>query len=162
MGSRSLQVVDYRAHSVRQLDCQSAYCNIQMLLSNYVQNISYCINENYYRSQTKLRKGKVSRSVCQEFCPQGGCVSQHALRQTPPVSTGRVVCIPACTGADTPLGRHPSWADTLPRQTPHPGRHPLGRHTPPDGHCSGRYASYWNAFLYLVTNSCNNVLTTTE
>ena len=35
--------------------------------------------------------------------------------------------------AYTPLGRH-----TL----------PLGRAPPPaDGHCSGRYASYWNAFL---------------
>ena len=42
--------------------------------------------------------------------------------------------------ADTPLGRPPI------RQT-----HPLGRHpTPPsDGYCSGRYASYWNAFLYI-------------
>ena len=37
-----------------------------------------------------------------------------------------------------------------------PGRHPPGRHPSPwadtphpwaDGHCSGRYASYWNAFL---------------
>ena len=32
-----------------------------------------------------------------------------------------------------PLGRHPLWADT----PPHPA----------DGHCGGRYASYWNAFL---------------
>ena len=37
----------------------------------------------------------------------------------------------------------------------HPLGHPLGRHpradTPPpvDGHCSVRYASYWNAFLFL-------------
>ena len=28
------------------------------------------------------------------------------------------------------------------------GVHPPGRHPPPrDGHCSGRYTSYWNAFL---------------
>ena len=58
---------------------------------------------------------------------------------------------------DIPPGR-PSWADT-PRQTPPPGRLTLGRHIPPgrhpprqtvprDDHCSGRYASYWNAFLY--------------
>ena len=73
--------------------------------------------------------------------------------------------IPVCTGVDTrgrypsmhwgryPLGRYPSM---------HWGRHPLGRypsmhlgrHTPaagrppPNGHCSGRYASYWNAFLF--------------
>ena len=37
------------------------------------------------------------------------------------------------SGADIP----PSWADT----------------PPADGHCSGRYASYWNAFL-LETSSC--------
>ena len=29
---------------------------------------------------------------------------------------------------------------------PQGGVHPLGRH-PPDGHSSGPYASYWNAFL---------------
>ena len=40
-----------------------------------------------------------------------------------------------------PLGRQPS------------GRHPLlGRHPLPrtDSYCSGRYASYWNAFLFLL------------
>ena len=36
-------------------------------------------------------------------------------------------------------GVHPPWADP-PRQTP-----------PSDGHCSGRYASYWNAFLLSVS-----------
>ena len=66
--------------------------------------------------------------------------------------------------ADTPLGRHapgqtpPSWAD-IPNplgQTPLPrlGRHPA----PADGYCSGRYASYWNAFLFCsmspVYSSC--------
>ena len=49
---------------------------------------------------------------------------------------------------------HP-WAGTPPGQAHTPGQvHPLGRHTPlgrytpPDGHCSGRYESYWNAFLF--------------
>ena len=41
-------------------------------------------------------------------------------------------------GQTHPLGRHPPWADTSP---PNPG----------DGHCSGRYASYWNALLSLVS-----------
>ena len=58
--------------------------------------------------------------------------------------------------ADTALGRHTPRADTS---------HPPGRHLPPpwadtshppgqtpqppsDGHCSRRYASYWNAFLF--------------
>ena len=46
-------------------------------------------------------------------------------------------------GTDTPLGR-PPWQTPL-------GRHTLlGRPLLRDGHCSRRYASYWNAFL-LVT-----------
>ena len=48
--------------------------------------------------------------------------------------------------------RHPLPVQTPPRtDTPSGQIHPLGRHpwpnTPPDGHCSGRYASYWNKFL---------------
>ena len=40
-----------------------------------------------------------------------------------------------------PPGRYP-WVDTL------PGRHPRADKPPPrDGHNSGRYAYYWNAFL---------------
>ena len=40
-------------------------------------------------------------------------------------------------------------ADIPPGQTHPLGRHPLGRQTHPsqDGHCSRRYASYWNALL---------------
>ena len=68
-----------------------------------------------------------------------------------------------------PLGTHPPWAHThTPGQTPlgkQPptravtphwadtplGRHPLGR-PHPDGQSSGRYASYWNAFLLQIFN----------
>ena len=47
-------------------------------------------------------------------------------------------CWQGVCGRHSP-GRTPfPWADTL----------PLGRHPQPqDGYCSGRYASYWNAFL---------------
>ena len=51
---------------------------------------------------------------------------------------------------DTPLVRHIPRADTL---NPHPW----------DGHCSGRYASYWNAFLFWILNcpttyrDCNEI-----
>ena len=38
-------------------------------------------------------------------------------------------------------GVHPPWADTTPRQTPSPTQ---------DSHCSGRYASYWNAFMFSI------------
>ena len=64
--------------------------------------------------------------------------------------------------ADTPLGRPPGQTpprQTPPRQTP-PGRHPQAD-TPSRKHLvpfryygirssSGQYASYWNAFLYVV------------
>ena len=43
-------------------------------------------------------------------------------------------------GADSPWNRHPPGADTPPEQTP-PPRY---------GHCCGRYASYWNAFLSII------------
>ena len=39
-------------------------------------------------------------------------------------------------------GRHPPWADTPRSDTPAP--------PPRDGHCSGRFASYFNAFLFLT------------
>ena len=47
-----------------------------------------------------------------------------------------------CTGTDTsPLGRHP------PGQPPSQADTTLNTPLPPDGHCSGWYASFWNAFL---------------
>ena len=50
-----------------------------------------------------------------------------------------------------PLGRHPQ-ADTPLGRHPIPQAYPQDRHPPPpqDGHCSGRYASYWNAFLCVI------------
>ena len=57
-------------------------------------------------------------------------------------------------GADTPRNRHPPGTDTTPAaDTPHRSRHPPGsRHPPREADSSirstsGRYASYWNAFL---------------
>ena len=46
-------------------------------------------------------------------------------------------------GIHTPTG-------TPPRQvhTPHGQVHPRQVHSHHDGHCSGQYASYWNAFLF--------------
>ena len=65
-----------------------------------------------YRPQTKLRKGNVFTSVCQQFCPQreGGVhpLGRRPLDRPPP-------------RAD-PLGRHPAEQTHLPGQTPLPGR----------------------------------------
>ena len=60
--------------------------------------------------------------TCLSFCPKGGVyLSMHW--DTPPCPVH--------------AGIHPR-ADT-----------PLGRYPPPNGHWSGRYASYWNAFLWI-------------
>ena len=70
------------------------------------------------------------------FCSQGGMYPSMHWADTPPPR------------AHTPLPGHtPSWVDTP------PGRHPLHsacwdtRPPPRRGHCSGRYASYWDALL---------------
>ena len=115
-------------------------------------------------------------SVRQEFCPMGGGgVSQHAPGsegcsrhtpwtdtpgQTPPGQTPPGADTPwEDTPGETPPGQTPPqadtpWADTPPGQTPlwsdTPSPRadtPLGKHSS-DDHCSRRYASYWNAFLF--------------
>ena len=61
-------------------------------------------------------------------------------------SVHRGVCILACIGADTATPVYPSIQHAFGKTPPvYPSMH-WGRHPP--GHCSGRYASYWNAFLY--------------
>ena len=84
---------------------------------------------------------------CLSFCPQGGIWQIPSLAENPPSRDppGQRPPGPTPPGQTHsldkhPLGRHPpTWADTRPpRQRP-----------PSDGHCSGRYASYWNAFLFL-------------
>ena len=79
------------------------------------------------------------------------------------------VCLSACwdthpPGRYIPLGRYPPSRYTPSAQAGTPCRqvHPPGRHTPRqvhprrqlhphhDGHCSRRYASYWNAYLYFI------------
>ena len=97
------------------------------ILQDYVQVVRLQVSplvsakketQNNYHPQTKLRKGNVFTSVCQELCPKGGVsAAVHAGIHTPQ--------------ADTPLDRHP-LAYT-----------PLGRHP----NSSGWYTSYWNAFL---------------
>ena len=97
-------------------------------------------------------------------CPQRGegvSASVHGGIPNPPKSRHP-------PGADTPLGadtprsghtpqsRSPPEQTTTWEQTPlsrHPlEQTPLGADTlppPRNGHCCGRYASYWNAFLFV-------------
>ena len=100
---------------------------------------------------TKLGQGNIFTSVCQEFCPQGGgCLPQCMLGYTSPQSRPPL-------GADTPQTRQtpprirqtphpPDQADTPPR----PGRHPPREAYSSIRSTSGRYASYWNAFLFTI------------
>ena len=85
--------------------------------------------------------GKVMFSQV-SVCPRGRGVHPPG-RQTPPGQTPAGKIHPRQTH---PLGRHTPWADTPPL-----GRHTSSEQTPPpprDSYCSGRYTSYWNAFLF--------------
>ena len=90
-------------------------------------------------------------------CPGG--VSAQVGVYLPRGFTCRGVYLPrvcTCPGG-VPVGGVPASVHAgihTPRQTPR-----LGRHTshwadtpppPPGGHCRGRYASYWNAFLFYM------------
>ena len=141
---------------------------------------------NLLPAATKLGQGNIFTSVCQEFCPQGGCLPQCMLGYTTPPGPDphpppdQAHTPPGSTQhppgsrhppdqahpldqAHTPQTRHtPLGADTPPGadpQPPGPGTHPpradppRSTDTPPwEADCSirstsGRYASYWNAFL---------------
>ena len=104
------------------------------------QNRIICCVRKAYQKETVprklswsyLRQGNAFTRVCHSVHRGVAGRYQSPSRQTPLLA-----------------GKHPP-----PEGTPLTGRHPLaGRHppgqTPPsDGHCSGRYASYWNAFLF--------------
>ena len=94
-------------------------------------------------------------------------------------SVHRRGCLPKCLlgytpWADTPPRADTPWADPQgrhppgqippgrhpPQQTSPPSRHPPGQNPTPhpeDGYCCGRYASYWNAFLWIsvITRNCS-------
>ena len=131
----------------------------------------------FYRRQRSCGQGYVFTPVC-DSVPGGVSASVHAGipptwsrhhlgADTPPEQT------PHPLGADTPWSRHPPGADTPPptpqEQTPLGADTPPGAdtspeqtHTPPEQtppppprktyssirSTSGRYAFYWNAFLF--------------
>ena len=64
--------------------------------------------------------------------------SRHPPEQTPPGAD--TLPGPDTPRADTPWTTTP-WTTAPPGPDPPPGRH---------GHCCGRYASYWNAFLFKI------------
>ena len=106
-------------------------------------------NYHFYRPQTKFAKVMFSQV---SVCSWGGGVSAplHAGIHPPGLTPN---------WADTPPGKTPSWAHTPP-WAHLPGRHPpaqcmLGYTHPCPVHAgihstSGKYVSYWNAFLYYI------------
>ena len=120
---------------------------------------AYGVNVYYYRLHRSLGQGNVFRSVCQEFCPQGGYASVYAGIPPPPLwnQAGTALGPSRHTPGPgtppepgTPCSRHPPRAGTL---------LPPGAGTPPTRHpqrsacwemraTSRRYPSYWNAYLF--------------
>ena len=108
----------------------------------------------HYRPQRSCGQGNVFTGVC---LSTGGGVCLSAAGMPYPPGPGRPPPGP---------GRPPGTRQTPPgaRQThPGPGRPPLGTGRPPLGtgrppreadssirSTSGRYASYWNAFLFII------------
>ena len=87
---------------------------------------------HFYSPQSSSGKVMFLHLSVSHSVHRGVCLSQHALRQTTP-------------WAD--ISQH-ALGQTSPGQTynsMYSGRSPL-----PDGHYSGWYASYWNAFLLKI------------
>ena len=104
----------------------------------------------FYRPQRSCGQGNIFAPVCHSV--HGGVSasphprSRHPPEQTPP-------------GTDTPQNRYPPQKQTSPEQTPPRADTPRADTTPQEADSgirsmSGRYASYWNAFLsfYLDLN----------
>ena len=101
------------------------------------------------------RKVMFSQACVKNSVHGGGVSTRHFLpgqtRQTPPPRQADTPQV------DTPLGRHPQVDTPLRADTPS-GQTLLWTDTPPaDGHCSRRYASYWNAFLFNSTSTLSSI-----
>ena len=84
----------------------------------------------------KILQCTQERLWCQNWGPSPNPLGRHTL-----IGRHPLVDTPL---EDTPPGRHThthTWANTTRAYTPLPTG---------DGHCSGRYVSYWNAFLFLI------------
>ena len=120
------------------------------LLPNMDELRKYCLTWQQYIF-TGRGQGNIFTPVRHSFCSQGGCLPQCMLGYPPK--------------ADPPRTRHPPPGTRLPWS-----RQPLDQ-TPPSGpdpppreadssirSTSGRYASYWNAFVLLLANTFQQLL----
>ena len=120
-----------------------------MLITWYNSYSIYYIQKHtkFLSSATKLQQSNIFTDICQSFCSGGMSTLVHAGIHL--------------LGRYTPMGRYTPWqVHTHPppgRYTPPPRQvqprqvQPPGRYIPAhNGHCSGWYASYWNAFLFVI------------
>ena len=153
---------------------RSVITSVKCLKMNHRNNSNYTVIK-FLPSATKLRRLCFYRRLSVHRGRVGVSASVHA--GIPPPSRSRHPPTPpgedtpqeqTLPGADTPPSRHPPRADTPWEQTPTradtpPEQTPPRADTPPEqthtsqeqtppppryGHCCGRFASYWNAFLY--------------
>ena len=112
----------------------SVTCTIPRHVFVQINIIDFC---SLLPAATKLGQGNIFTSVCQEFCPRGGGI--HPPDQAPPDQA------PPDQAPPGPGPPGPGPPGTRPPR-------PQIRHPPREADCSirstsGRYASYWNAFL---------------
>ena len=112
--------------------------------------VSWNMEDTCYHPQRSC-EGYVITPVCHSV--HRGGLPQCILGYHAPRADSLWTEAPPPPGADTTQTRHPPGADT-PR-TRHPPRAdtPPGPAPPADGYCCGRYASYWNAFLFTLISS---------
>ena len=112
---------------------------INVMFQNQTKRIMSYLH-SCYRPQRSC-EGYVFTPVCQSFVHRGG-VCPIACWDTPPRTKNKH---PPGPKADTPTPPGPKADPQDQRQTLPQDQ----RQTPPgDGYCCGRYASYWNAFLF--------------
>ena len=115
--------------------------------------IAYLLSSIFFTARKRsLGQGNIFSSASQEFCSRGGYLGRYPQAGTPPRQVPPRQVHPL--GRSTHLGRYTPCSGTPPRQVQPLGRYPPGRYPPRSSTCweirptSGRYASYWNAFLF--------------
>ena len=99
---------------------------------------------SYYRPQTKLRKGNVSTPVSQSFCSQVGCTAGVRMMAACEAGECMVGSVAGGVHGGGMCCRGHAWQGACVVGACVAGG-VCGRR---DCHCSGRYVSYWNAFLF--------------
>ena len=92
---------------------------------SFVRVFSFENFTNHYRPQTKLRKGNVFTSVCQDLCSRGGILAYTGQGVSDQGVSAQGECLPSAgiyPGGFCPGGYHQDQ-----RQTHTPPRHPLQR-----------------------------------